>query len=490
MNFNLSKEVRKNLIILIAMALSGAAALIYEVVASQSLLYFFSANTYSVATVLSSFLFGLALGSLVMSKLLPRIRNKRLAFVIIEFIIGAYALLFLIRFETLPIYLINSNISGFVLVLAKFIVSFVYLLIPTLLLGMLFPLASSLLIKKVEKAGSDVGLLYSFDTFGAIIGAFAAGFLLIPMMGLTQSILLGGILSFLAGLLIIEKQWKKISIYATGCLLIALLFTVTVYTGKEKSFITGNAVKSINKSDIIFEKNSPYGVVTVVKNGDFIDIYTGKVGQCNSLSYPEARFAGVILEKFDRKINVLHIGLGCGFTLKGILQFDNVKEVDVVEINPAIVEATKKYFSEYNNNALEDERVNLFIEDGANFVRRIDKKYDAIILTVQVPEVIHSSPLYTVEYFKIMGSLLKEDGIFITYLLSDYEPRKILYFSLKEAFPHVYFRGIGPDMIIGSNIDYDFDLSTWDYNLLNNLQRETSYQLNTLDNPILSKFTT
>lgn len=480
----MNNEGWERLGILIAMALSGAAALIYEVVASQALLYFFSSNTYSVATVLSAFLFGLALGSLVMSKLLPRIKNKRAVFVVIEFLIGAYALLFLIKFETLPVYLINSNISGFALVLAKFAVSFTYLLIPTLLLGALFPLASSLLIKKVEKAGSDVGLLYSFDTFGAIAGAFAAGFFLIPVIGLTQSILVGVMLSMSAGFLIIGKELKKILVYAAGFILVLFLAFATS-NGEEKAFIEDDEIKYVANKKIVFEENTAYGIVNVAEYDGEYWLYINKRYMCGEDYDGGREIVDVALTPDTR--DVLVIGLGCGVSLRKILEFENVKNVDVVEINPLVPILARKYFSTINNNALNDERVNLIIDDGVHYLLTTDKKYDAIIIDLENPIVAHSSPLYTVEYFKIISKLLNGNGVFsLQGYEGDFKYKKLLYFSLKEAFSHVYLKkGFN---YVASNQQLSLNLTDTDLETLDRLSRETSYQLNTLDHQILSRY--
>ena len=70
------------------------------------------------------------------------------------------------------------------LVFSKFVIANIYFLFPTILLGASFPLASSLLVKKLENTGKDIGILYSADLLGAIIGAVLTGFFLIPIVGL------------------------------------------------------------------------------------------------------------------------------------------------------------------------------------------------------------------------------------------------------------------------------------------------------------------
>lgn len=466
------------------MALSGAAALIYEIVASQALLNFFSANTYSIATVLTSFLFGLSIGSLTMSKLLPRIKNKKLAFIIIELLIASYATLFLTKFNVLPSYIINSQISGFTLTMTKFIISFIYLLIPTLLLGALFPLASSLLIKKIKKAGSIVGLLYSFDTFGAILGAFLAGFILIPIFGLIKSALFGSVLSFFAGLLMIEKHWKKLLIYTVSYAIIFSLFIVL--TPETKTLIEDQDSYITNNENILFEKSTSYGTVSIINKNKEPSLYISNRYQCGKNYNTGKQIIEPILD--PEKKDILLIGLGCGISLSKALEFSTVESIDVVEINPLIPALTKKYFSNINNNALSNPKVNLIIEDGAQYLSQTNKKYDLIVIDLENPVVAHSSPLYTVEYFKKASYLLNDNGILsLQGYNGDFEYQKTLYFSLKEAFPHVYIKKYHNNYI-GSKKLLNIDLNHESLEILKNLNKETSYQLNTLDHQILLKY--
>lgn len=192
--FNQARNQKKELSfkeVFFALALSGAAALIYEVAATDALFYYFENNTYSVTTVLSTFLLGLSLGSLIIAKYLKKIDGpkKSFLFVLFQIIIGLYALFVFTNFNLIPKYLLFfSNIIPQTNLLStafsKFIVGALYLIFPTTLFGASFPLASSIIIKKAREAGQRVGQLYSWDLFGSIAGTLAAGFLIMPFYGL------------------------------------------------------------------------------------------------------------------------------------------------------------------------------------------------------------------------------------------------------------------------------------------------------------------
>ena len=96
-----------NIRIQTALALSAGSALIYEVVATHILFFYFIESSYSIATVLSVFLFGLATGSLTIHYLLNRIKNKRLLFAVLQIVIALYAFFILSNLRD-----ILPNISG------------------------------------------------------------------------------------------------------------------------------------------------------------------------------------------------------------------------------------------------------------------------------------------------------------------------------------------------------------------------------------------
>jgi spermidine synthase len=79
---------------------------------------------------------------------------------------------------------------------------------------------------------------------------------------------------------------------------------------------------------------------------------------------------------------VLIGGLGVGFSLGEALKHDGVEHITVVEIEPAIIEWNKKYFSNFSNNGLEDPRVKVVKEDLIEWMLKTKEKYDVICLDI------------------------------------------------------------------------------------------------------------
>jgi len=396
-----------NLNIQIALALSAASALIYEVVAANILFFYFIKSSYSIATVLGVFLFGLGAGSLLIYFLLHRIKNKKLLFGMLQIAIAIYALFILTNL---------TEIIPTISTLGTFATSFAILLVPTIFLGAIFPLAGSI-FKKDKK--DIIGLVYSSDLFGAIVGSLVAGFFLLPLYGSRVTIVFGAGLNILSAVIMLSKKQKLLP-------LVLLLSLVTT------SIAAPNIIQE-ETSEYQFYSPSAYGVVKVVND----TLYIEDREQC-SLCYPEGAsermMATYALESLEKQgeLGVLNIGLGCGLTLEKCLEYDT--RVDVVEINYQVVLANKVM-----TNVLTNPKVNLIVDDGLNYLRHNKKKYDSVLIDVENPTVAHASNLYTVEAFEIISNSLSEYG---TFALWNYNGGNryldILYYSLKEAFPLVY----------------------------------------------------
>jgi spermidine synthase len=497
----------KKTILFLALLFSGASALIYEVVSTKALFFFFASTTYTVATVLAAFLLGLALGSLIIAKNLHWIENKRNMFVWVQLFIGAYALLFLMRFDSIPVYLdFLYKLAGnhfYILLLSKFVVSLGYLIMPTLMLGASFPLITSLVVKKVEDSAKDVGLLYSFDTFGAILGAVLAGFFLVPVLGLKITVVVGAGLNFLSAFLIVEKKRKNI--FGLSLAVVAI-FLVAYYLNMSRNPKASAPTVQAGTAQLskpnqppqgkLFEKNTPYGMLAVIGQNDEVVLFIDNRDQCRQSlerkDFSELQISRFALAKFTGPIDVMNIGLGCGLTLGTALENPNVKQVDVIEINPMMKTVAKDYFGKFNGHAVDNPKTNLIFDDGAHYLMESQKKYDAVIIDVENPAILYSSPLYTKEYFEAVSKRLNEGGVFGLWVFSgnaDYY--SVIYHTLKTAFPYVYFKDFDNAFFLasGSPIPDDVVAQTeQEKNMHKYFDQQKNSEINSIDKPVLQKY--
>lgn len=168
-------------------ALSGAAALIYQVAWQRMLFTVFGVDLQSVTVIVTVFMLGLGVGGLVGGWLADRLRSIcfRL-FLLGEVLIGFFGVLSP-KFIGSLFYVYDPFFI--------FIESFLLLLFPTVLMGATLPLLSVSLVDRGLIVGDAVGKLYSFNTLGAALGCLLSGFFLFSFLGLKMVIYFAALLN-------------------------------------------------------------------------------------------------------------------------------------------------------------------------------------------------------------------------------------------------------------------------------------------------------
>jgi len=185
--------------------LSGAAALMYEVVWVRSLSLIFGGTHLAVTTVLSVFMGGLALGSFFIGKRVDAIKNPLKFYGSLEIGIALFAVIFIFLMKIYPaVYVVlvrgQENASlylGFIRVLF----AFAALIGPTTLMGGTLPLLTRFVSGRPEKLGRHLSFLYGFNTLGAVTGTAAAGFLMLRFYSVSTTLYLAILLNSFAGVL-------------------------------------------------------------------------------------------------------------------------------------------------------------------------------------------------------------------------------------------------------------------------------------------------
>lgn len=200
--------------------LSGASSLVYEVVWLRWLVHLFGVTTLAVSTVLTAFMGGLAVGSWAAGRWAPRVTYPLRVYGLLELAIGAYALLLpLLLEEVVPTLraLGATEASSFAtLSLARFVLASALLTVPTACMGATLPILAQFAVRRLESAGGRVGRLYAVNTAGAVVGAAAAGFVLLPTVGVGLTNGVAVALNAAVGLTAISVGWQLAAAAMTG----------------------------------------------------------------------------------------------------------------------------------------------------------------------------------------------------------------------------------------------------------------------------------
>ena len=178
--------------ILIFFFISGATGLIYEVVWTRILTRVMGNTHYSIATVLTIFMGGLALGSYLGGRWVDKRENALFIYAALEAIIGLYCLLIPSIIESVsPLFewVYQTQTDSYTQAsLYRFFICGAILILPTSLMGATLPVLSKYVSQDSVFIGRDVGTLYSLNTFGAVIGAFCSAFLFMRFWGVLATI--------------------------------------------------------------------------------------------------------------------------------------------------------------------------------------------------------------------------------------------------------------------------------------------------------------
>ncbi|MGH9385364.1 MAG: fused MFS/spermidine synthase [Vicinamibacterales bacterium] len=184
-------------------AISGAAALIYEVIWTRLLTLEMGHTVAAVSTVLAAFMGGLAIGSAIGGRVGSRLSPERAlqTYAGLEIVIALFALLLPLGLQLLNPLLASTYASGSGggdFAVLRLVSSAVLLAAPAAAMGATFPIASRWTVRLAARAATDAGALYAANTIGAAAGALLAGFVLIPTLGMRMSTLVGVMLNIVA----------------------------------------------------------------------------------------------------------------------------------------------------------------------------------------------------------------------------------------------------------------------------------------------------
>jgi len=472
-------------ILLISIGLSGFAALVYENSWTRALTMVIGSSVYSFTTMLVTFLIGLALGGFLYARLFGRREVGLSTFGIIQLLVGLAALATIPLFERLPLlflrllYALGDSFSLFLSI--QLLLCALVMLLPTVLLGMTFPLVAQLFTQNLDRVGSSVGISYAANTLGAILGAFAGGFIFIPWIGIQNSIILGVALNLSVGwfLLVLDPRATLQRRSAVGLLvLVAGIFIplkmprwdprvitsgVSIYDDAFEELETDSLrLEKMRKDDIVYYKEGLTATISVHR-GVFDYLYfktNGKVDGSHGDTLTQLMIGYIPLLLNPAAKSVAVIGLGTGMTAKAVGSFP-IREIEILEIEPAMAEAAR-YFDDFNENILDDPRVRLLFVDGRNYILATPKFYDVITSEPSNPWIAGVANLYTREFYAVAKSKLRDNGIFAQWFhnysmsLDDF---RMVFRTFGEVFPYVTVWELGEEdyLLVGSKKEQVFD---------------------------------
>lgn len=472
-------------VLLVSIGLSGFAALIYENSWTRALTMVIGSSVYSFTTMLVTFLVGLALGGFLFARIFGKRKVGIKTFGVIELLVGVTALATIPLFEQLPflflrlLFAFEDSFSVFLSI--QLLLSALVMLVPTVLLGMTFPLVAQLFTQDLYRIGRCVGISYAANTLGAIAGAFAGGFILIPLMGVQNTIIMGVVLNLMVGwlLIMLATPWALSYRFAVSMLVFAGLVLiplklprwdphvitsgVAIYDDNFEDLPTDELRRQEMRKDPILYYREGLTATISVHLGNVNHLYfktNGKVDGSHGDALTQAMLGYIPLLLHPEAQNVAIIGLGTGMTAKAVGAFP-IRKIEILEIEPAMVEVAD-FFNDLNGNIMQDPRVRVIFTDARNYILASSKRYDVIISEPSNPWIAGIGNLYTREFYEVARSKLEENGLFAqwfhNYSMSP-DDFRMVFRTFGEAFPIISVWELGEEdfVLVGSMKEQVFD---------------------------------
>lgn len=456
----LPKGTRPAFLLVAAMAVSGASAMVYEVAWSRTLSLVYGSSIYGVSIMLSTYLLGLAMGSALASFLLRK-RSQPISYRVASWLLvgssgGAYVSLLVTR--NLPYVFLNLYRSApeqdLTLFVIQFVVAAALMLPSTLCLGAMFPAVIAALPSSSQTdLGHRVSWLYTANLIGAAAGAVLAAGVLLGSFGIELSVRVASLVALATAIVLAAHAGKARAraplavATAVGLIILAfdpsgahLLMSFGLYTHPQDPSRDPSSLRELVESHrLVYYRDGPTATVAVQKINRFVllkingktDASNGPGDVSTQLMMGHLPFA---VRHADR---VAVIGWGSGMTAGAILKHP-VQSLDAFEIEPAVIEASR-FFEPANGKPLEDPRLRLVMGDARSELSRSSETYDLIVSEPSNPWITGVSNLFTRDFFEIVASKLKPDGLvcqwFHLYGMSQESTRALLA-TFRSVFPH------------------------------------------------------
>ena len=327
--------------------------------------------------------------------------------------------------------------------------------------GVQFPLLIALLGRGERDVGRQIGLAYAWNTLGSILGSLAGGFGLLPALTAPGCWRLVAILLALLGLAAAVVEARRTSrgagLMAPACLAIAvgLMLTATGPTAAWRHSGIG-AGRFYPEADwlpnqiedqfrdlrrvVIWERDGVESSVGIHGIGSIAFVVNGKVDGNSREDAPTQVMSGLLgalVHPGPKRILV--VGLGTGSTAGWLADVPGVERVDVVELEPAILEMARRCAS-VNRNALANPKLHVRFGDAREVLLTTSERFDLIVSEPSNPYRAGVASLYTREYYRAAANRLNPGGLFLQWTQGyevDAATIRTVYATMASALPSI-----------------------------------------------------
>jgi len=306
--------------------------------------------------------------------------------------------------------------------------------LPMVLLGCVSPFVMRLSLKAIDTGGNVAGRLSALSTLGSLLGTFGTVFALIPLLGTRRSM---AVLALV--IVIVSATGLRRACSRWAPLFIGLCLVLVV-----RMLLPSPPIKS--SPGLLYERDSSYNYVQVLQDGDQVVLKLNEGEGIQSVYEPDRVITGYVYDYFllvpffrselwaPPLSSLCLLGLAGGTSARQFSQVFGPIPIDGVEIDPAVVEAGRRFLS------LDLPNLDAITADGRAYLAHTTKQYDVVLVDAYSPPYIPFH-LTTVEFFRLVHDHQTSDGVLginVAHLQSDTALVTAVANTVASVYPSVY----------------------------------------------------
>ncbi|HTP39646.1 MAG TPA: fused MFS/spermidine synthase, partial [Steroidobacteraceae bacterium] len=330
----------------------------------------------------------------------------------------------------------------------------------TFAIGLTYPLAVRVLAADAADAALAAARVYSWNTVGAIVGALAGGFLLIPALRYEGAIRCAVVASLLLAfgaaslLLPLRKAWSA------ALLALPVAAFLLFHPAEPEALLRVSPLRGATGQLLYYGVGRSADVV-VMREDNLLGLRTNGLPEAASsikgallTSGVEAWMPAVAVLARPDTARMLVVGYGGGNVLQAVPP--SVRSIDVIELEPQVIAANRALAKLRAQDPLRDSRINLVLNDARGALNLSDARYDAIVSQPSHPWTAGASHLYTREFIQQAHDHLNPGGVYVQWMSTEYLDESLLrsmFATLAAVFPETRVYRTAPTtlMMMGSD---------------------------------------
>jgi len=377
---------------------------------------------YVLGIILAVFLLGIALGSLIGTRLHRKIAT------LMPIIAGVGVLLGMWLLPTSSAWVEQAHFQSFSSALwSQALMLAIFTLPVTLALGAWLPILAS----RFENANTSGVWLYGANCIGGAIGAVAASLIFIPLLGSVGTVVLAGLIITALGLALDKSRWKWL-------LLVIMVLIAWPLRNMPPVNELLPKVESASQNLSIYE--DAISLTHVVQQQDGQRMLLSDLQRMDASTEPSA----VAIQKDQARLalllhpaphSILFLGLGTGISMAGSLPFPNLERT-AVELSQGAIDAARTWFAPVNLGVMD--KAQIYHDDARHYLSTTKNKYDVIVGDLFHPDIAGMGSLLSVQQFNRVKRQLNDQGIFVQWVALnqfDVESINVILRSFKQVYP-------------------------------------------------------